>query len=649
MFRQPLTWTFTLTATAALTLSVTACKSTLPDESPAETTTAAVNLSELAAHEQVGYLLPSDTMVVAGYHIELFREFRQTSPVPQNLARSLVLDLPLVVDILTHDEGPEPLAGLNPEGTLYLATSRAGFEPAIDSLRVGSPELLATAELGLPETFHLRALLPVSDAEAALTQIQNAQLTNIRAVSRGDFLVIDFAAGIIEPDVIAWDESSPITEGLPDTASAAWSAFASRNAPFALYAPIEGLFDQLALIELSSTLLAPRTATEQAQMKAIYASELSQIAQEFSFDSPEVAESEDLALILSFSQSSLTLDAVASLTEYGQSLVDALAQAAPMRARTGARPVLDLRFGLDLSAAIAKHTTPRWADDVQGMDDASFARMLEGQTRDSAWGFPLGVIRSPITGYALFDRFLGQHTTPAEFALVRGFWMQILDARDSELVTALSLNLPADAPQASFEDFAKVALRPLGEPLEMNVVERAQGIEFQASTAAPVDSIFASQDISVEPGLDLYLNLERTFSLMQSIQGEGGLNPMQMMIFGAIASSGLTEVFTHASFAPGQGLVRLQWGGGSLKLPPPVDGARAPRALNAADPCLFTAREWSILGLSEFSALRDPATEAPALAQELSGALDALAAQCTDPSARERVSTLAEDWRVMTP
>ncbi|TXD39108.1 hypothetical protein FRC98_01515 [Lujinxingia vulgaris] len=633
----------TMLLTSALMLS--ACKSTVPDESPVDDAPAtSVDLKSLPTHEQLTYLLPADTLVVAAYNIEGFRKLHHQSPLPQNISQSLILDLPLVSEVLSHQGGPEPIEGLDTSRAIYLATSRAGFERAIDGLRTASPELLATTDLGFPDAFHVRALLPVADAETASAQIAQRYQGAYLTTARGDFLVIDFAAGIISPEIQPWSQASPIIEGLAPASSPAWAAFSGRDAPFALYGQMSGLFDQLALIELGSTLLIPRTPAEEARIDAILATEIAATAREFSFDSPEVAESEDLAILLDHHNDVLTLDAVASLTEYGQSLVNAVARSAPMRARQAENVALDVHFGLDLSSAIDQHKTPRWAQDIAGMEEATFKRMIEGQTRDSAWGFPLGVLRSPITGYALFDRFVGEQTTPAEFGLVRGFWMQILGASNEQLVTALGLNLPTDAPREPFEEFARLALTPLGTPVDIKISEHADRLELIASSARPTDDVFAEGQREVAPGVDAFIDLRQIYQILQSVDSVA-LTPVAIMGLNAIANLGSPRIFAHASFTEAQGIARLQWGGDALIEPPAVSTSHAPTALAPLDACLFTAREWSILGLGEFASLSDPTTQTPILSEELATAIDELATQCHSEEASATVRDLAEDWR----
>ncbi|RDV39822.1 hypothetical protein DV096_04460 [Bradymonadaceae bacterium TMQ3] len=627
-------------------LALAACKSSVPDDAPTEQTSAtSVELGSLPTHEQLSRLLPADTLVVAAYNIEGFRKLHHQSPLPQGISQALILDLPFVSEILSHQSGAEPIEGLDHSRSIYLATSRAGFENALDGLRTASPELLASTDLGFPEAFHVRAFLPVTDAEKASSQMAQLYQGAYTATPRGDFLVIDFAAGIVTPEINPWPEASPVVEALAaDRDSPAWAAFSGRDAPFAIYGQMSGLFDQLALIELGSTLLIPRTPAEEQRIDAILATEIAATAQEFSFDSPEVAESEDLALLLSLHNDVLTLDAVASLTEYGQSLVDAIAQSAPMRARQTENVALDIHFGLDLSSAIEQHRTPRWAQDIAGMEDATFKRMIEGQTRDSAWGFPLGVLRSPITGYALFDRFVGEQTTPAEFGLVRGFWLQVLGARDEQLVSALGLNLPVDAPREPFEEFARLALNPLGSPVAIEIAEHADRLELMASSAAPTDEVFAQGEREVAAGVDAFVDLRQIYQILQAVDSTV-LTPVTIMGLNAVATMGSPRIFAHAAFAPGQGLARVQWGGDSLIAPPVVSTSRSPVALKSMDACLFTAREWSILGLGEFASLADPAAQTPTLAEELAQAIDNLATQCASADASATVEELAEDWR----
>lgn len=627
-------------------LALAACKPHSPDPAPSEQPSAtAEELGGLPTHEQLSRLLPTDTLVVAAYNIEGFRKLYHQSPLPQSISQGLILDLPFIAEILSHQGGVEPIEGLDHSRSMYLATSRAGFESAIESLRTASPELLASTDLGFPEAFHVRALLPVADAEKASAQIAQRYGGEYTATLRGDFLVIDYAAGIISPEIKPWPQASPVVEGLSaELDSPAWAAFSERDAPFAIYGQMSGLFDQLALIELGSTLLIPRTPAEEQRIESILANEIAATAQEFSFDSPEVAESEDLALLLSRQDDVLTLDAVASLTEYGQSLVDAVAQSAPMRARQAEQVALDVHFGLDLTNAIEAHKTPRWARDIAGMEDATFKRMVEGQTRDSAWGFPLGVLRSPITGYALFDRFVGEQTTPAEFGLVRGLWLQVLGARDEQLVTALGLNLPVDAPREPFKEFARLALNPLGTPVAIEIAEHADRLELMASSAAPTEEVFAQGEREVAAGVDAFVDLRQIYQILQTVDS-AALTPTAIMGLNAIANLGSPRIFAHASFAPGQGLVRVQWGGDALMSPPAVPTSHVPTALVAMDACLFTAREWSILGLGEFASLSDPPTQTPTLANELATALDTLADQCASDAATATVNDLAEDWR----
>src|SRR5690554_3919029 len=143
MYRLASTTPLALATILAAGLALSACTNTVADDVPAEQDASnALDLDSLSPQEQVPHLLPSDTLVVAAYNIEGFRNLRNNSPLPQAVSDALILDLPYVAEILSHSGGTEIYEGIDTSATIYLATSRAGFESALDSLRIASPDTL---------------------------------------------------------------------------------------------------------------------------------------------------------------------------------------------------------------------------------------------------------------------------------------------------------------------------------------------------------------------------------------------------------------------------------------------------------------------------------------------------------------------------
>lgn len=620
-------------------LALWGCRAQVDDEVPAEQ----VGQEEGAT---VVDLLPRQTTLAAAYQIDGFGQLWRQSAIPQEALELIVPEAAILREVLYG----EPLQGLDSSGTLYVAASSQGFEEVLAGLRLANPQIMAAINAEIPEAYHVRVLVPATDTQGLVASIeerchqrQGSCQEILSMTAREPFVVIDMArdvaGGFWMPEGLEFE----VEEGFAVENTAAWMAFISRQAPVAIYGSMEGIFDQLAMMDLGGVSYSLGLG-DGADSEARRAEGLALIAQEFTYDSPEVAESEDVAVLLHNQGGTLFVDAVASLTEYGQGLVETLAESAPMRSRIRQDPALDMRWGLDLTGSIAAASKPLWADDVLGMEESTFARMLEGQTRESIWGFPLGVFRSPITGYALFDEFVGDQTTPAEFAMISGFWLQVFDVVDSEVTTAMGLHLPAQAPMDSFRQFASVALLPFGRHIDSQIVEMGESREFQASTALTVADLFGEEEVIIEPGVQIEMNLRRLARVLTEADGNDFVSSHQRMIFTALASLGAPELYVHAGFARGQGLVRLQWGGEALIAPEGVEGARAPRALEPTSQCLYTAREWSILGLSELAALDDDGQRRQTLVEEIGAALDELAQAC-EPEAAQKVSDLAADWQ----
>lgn len=644
-----------------------ACKGRVADEVPTE--------AEVVEDPTLLDLMPQETTLIASYQIDAFQKLRKTSPLPSAIIDFAIPNLAALPDLL----GDERLEGLDEEGALYIALSREGFVDTLEALRLASPRLLMRFEEEIAEELHLRIIVPAVDAELLAQGITKScearQIYRCDAQVRGSFAVLDLALGVkeapgaVQPamtsksalglpallsgadvEVRPWSEDRPIAEGFTVEPSAAWKAFSEGAAPLALYGPMEGVFDQFAIFDLLNHRAQERTMAEETKLWQ-RAHTLSELALAYTYESPDVAESQDVVFLMSNNEDALFIDALASLTEYGQRLVSTLAKSSKLRQRTLSNPVLDVRFGLDLTEAVEEASRPKWATDIEGVDGADVP-MLESMSRSGSWGLAVASLYSPITGYTLYNELIGPETTPAEFAMIRGFWLQVYGMEDSDfsaspsVTSSLGLQLPTDAPAESFEEFAIAALMPFGSPVSTQSVLSEDALEFQAASNRAVEELFSPEEISVEPGVKFMADFKGIAALLNAPRVQPHVEGPILFGINFLANLGTSKLFAHAGFEQGQGLMRLQLGGEELVPMDAVEGGVTPVVRTPVSPCLHQARVWSFGALMAFGWNHRDNPEEGELALDLTtGALEELADQCEGDEDAEKIRTLSSELK----
>lgn len=654
-------------------LVLSACKKQVGDEVPVET--------EVVEAPELLDLLPAEATLIASYQIDAFQDLRRNSPLPTAMIDFLIPQIAALPDLL----GDERLEGLDEEGAIYLALSREGFADALAGLKRGSPELLRDFGEAIPGELHLRIIVPAVDAELlaeGMARSCEAQRDySCDAQVRGDFAVLDLAltgktpsefgqssmrspGGMKLPVLFAgaamrpqsWDKDRPVAQGLRVEQTAAWKAFAEGGAPLALYGSMEGVFDQFAIFDLFLHALEEQGRSSEVKM-GMRSMKLAELFLAYAYDDPSVVEAHDVVLSVNRGGDALFVDALASLTEYGQELVSGLARGANLRQRTLGNPVLDLRFGLDLMEAIELSKRPLWGSEIEDITgERKNMWKLFSSTR--SWGMPIATLFSPITGYALYDEFVGPETTPAEFAKIRGFWLQVYGMEDADfsaspsVASSLGLQLPVGAPVESFEEFAQAALLPFGSPVTTQSVERGQSLEFQAASHQPVEELFSGEEeIRVESGLDLVADFKGIAALLNAPRVQRHVEPSSLFLINFLANLGTSKLFAHAGFEEGQGVARLQLGGDELIRPAGVEGGAAVSAKEAKSFCVHQGRIWSFFAFADIGMSGNfigpgdenegiPAQEVNAMAE----LLKELAESCESEAEAAEVRRLAGEW-----
>ncbi|MFU8804213.1 MAG: hypothetical protein ACNA8W_10420, partial [Bradymonadaceae bacterium] len=378
-------------------------------------------------------LLPESTALVVSVNPEDLAQFLAQVPGTRSFHDRFSTLAPPVIDDLLKRDG---LEGRDWSESFYVALATTGQDELMKHLRLGAP--ISDASM-LPQQLHFRLILPALNSVTLADSILSRCET--RRKGCGEFVKVEAVGSFVTVDLAmvntgAWDEDSPqwatsLAEPIDDLRtrrpadSLAFRSFESGGAVFAVHTRFSSLYDLLAIdIAAAEAQHSGEGELTEEQKRELVAGSV-KAAKEYLFDSPDTAEFEDVTLRLENDDGVVTLDMIMTLTDYGQHVTDALEVKSAMASRTLSVPALDVRWGFALSRAIAATERPNWAQDTPGMAPEPFANMMDWKTKSSEGGFALAVMRSPVTGYALFDKFVGSRTTPAEFAHIRGFWMQL--------------------------------------------------------------------------------------------------------------------------------------------------------------------------------------------------------------------------------
>jgi hypothetical protein len=629
--------------TLAMILIATGCRS-VPDEAPVEQ----------PLPQTFADLLPASTVaVIAIDPVEVQRLAGQV-PGAGFVVQTFTSGMPPVFqDLMARDA----LEGRDTTRPFYVVLTMSGHEGLVETLRLGAP--LASVDL-LPQSIHTRLIVPADNAAT----LANAVLASCEARNPGcgEFAGVEAFGAFVTIDMVEsatygaspleWEGASSVATARPaDTI--AFRAFAESGAAVAFYGRFDRAYDVMALRALNAAHYFVGVApNEESRRQALTLISI-KAAAEYLFDSPGAEEFEDVTVRIEHKDGSVTIDSILSLTAYGQKVTEALELNSSLAARTLADPAIDVRWGFDLTGAIKASQRPLWAQEVPGMTSEAFANMMDWKTKQSRIGFPLAVLRAPVTGYALFDKFVGPQTTPAEFAQIRGFWMQFGVAGDNVGVAAMGLDLPVGADVVAFKEFADVALLPFGRRMETRSVERSANLEFQATTGLPVEDIFAEQVETIGPGFSFTADLHRLFALIEAIEkpqeGEelSVISSQARMISPAFLPAKYRKVFAQGLVGEGQGVMRVQFGADA---PKPIalrgDGP-APRQISERSPCLYRALEFSVLAVEELEHNVTSHEAYLVLIEDVASGLDELARECSanEPDAARQITKLATQWR----
>jgi hypothetical protein len=663
-------------------VALTACR-TVPEATDDEVEAQAVvdraddEVGRLVTTSSLFQLLPKRTALVVALRGEELDRLSGQLPLIEPALSPIwgpQAVIPLLRDALIHGVHH----GLDRERPVLVAVGAGGSDEFYETIQRAAPFRHIT---DLPDHLHVRLLLPAVDMEALRTSLVEScevrsaghpceEYVAISTAATGGkgYVTVDLATSVDDFDWSVTLEVAPEelrVGAMGSDESAAWRMLVEGDDAVAVYVPLHSLSEPVLFLTALGVRLVMSlrglVAEQERPSREVEAAMASVgLVGRYLFDMPEITELADVTVGLAAREGALHVDAVASLTEYGQQLASVLARDAELARGELEEPAFQVEWAFDLRGGVSQVRYPaQIAAAIDGVDaSAEHQRAILGEFFESAKEHHPAMLmsfmlRAPVTSFALFQELSTGETTPSEFSRIRGLHLS-LGVGDGDAVdplTALSMVLDGAEDHGSYEDFAGAALLPFGARPNTRVVAREEGLQLQTTTGRAAEGAFQVEDAEISSGLwatgDLAL-LRQLHQLLGAPQRPGvdREDPTSFLEralpFTAYLPESLQTLQFQMRFGEAQVVHRLQIGGGAFVPRQDVEGAPLPIS-SAGSACGVQVAIWAWMVESGLQGAEDKAAHLRSAGEDL----EALADDCEDDEAAQALRESAEQWKVL--
>lgn len=503
-----------------LTFVLTGCRST-PEPVSEELSDEVI--PETEAVVGVATLLPESTAAVAAFRPDELHSLIDSLPALDPMLEMVLGNTPFPPALNDALQSPAGLH-LDSEQPIFLAVGLTGHQELLTALRSGAHNL---DESQFSEYLHLRLIFASTNASTLTERLLEQCKARSSAKECEEFVSIESVDDWVTVNMALSHNGQWLSEvdgdlgrhtdgGLHHTT--AWTALNAPGAAVALHTTFSALFDLNALLSTlpltTAIQAAPSEDREQLMNRAI-----STISAGYLFEDPETAEFEDVTIRLENHDGVLTVDAIGSLTEYGQAVSSSIHRDATISTPSLAAPAVDIQWSFDLRAARESTHRPIWAQDTEGESTTDRLLSMRAQTPQA---FLLFLARSPATTYALFDELFGEETTPSDFSRVQGLHMQLglqpgTDRQD--VIATMGLDLLGDDDLLPYEQFARAALLPFGIGADVRAIPHSSNTMLQTAIGLSTENAFTDELREIPTGVTATIDLSGVRGLYTALEG----------------------------------------------------------------------------------------------------------------------------------
>lgn len=647
-------------AVSSLALGAAGCSSAPVKPDTAQTSAAGLTNKNFAGH------LPKSTLAVMSVRPDAMTNLLEEFGNNINDLGLASEDGMVLTDLIFEGELP----GADRVNPMYIAVSSLGNETLLKHARHGVPlPTVGGEDTNLSRFVHVRVVAPALDGDALISNLTERCKTRNASQTCDEILSAKTDANVVTLDLLFGQDypasvrgaakgNAPSeavrahfteslaknTENLADSAkhdSASWKLFTHGDAIVSGFGQIHNIYDVAALMTAS--------AGRRSGARTVQA-----LGNMLQLDSPEAAEMTDVGFAVWKNGSELLFDGVATLTENGAK-IDKASQASTHAADSKmGTPLINIRWGYDIAAALAATNMPYWARVSEGADQAELdaatsRRLLEGGRYAglATLQYPTSLLRINLENGALPAQLGELHGMYAKF----GATGDQLPQSPLELALMLDFVLAAGADAQLLSALAKTGLIIPSSILHEERTLNKEGLqELQISINAKADEVFATTEQELAAGVSISADLKNIQAMLASLGVTGDENDPENP-FTTISNfiQRYPNLFYTTRTDKGQWLARLQFGGDKVNTPAAIDGASAPAKNPTRTQCQYEVTNLSLNALQGF--ISGSPDEQPAHTQATIDGLNQLAkTTCKDDAeGKKAIEWSVEQWKNQLP